>query len=499
MTTGSSPGPLDSAFTLLADRLYLLSTPSVPRDDATHHYFSVDKTLTYLPFATDFGPLNLGQIFVFCGLLSSKLKDPALSKKRIVHCTAPDAQSRSNACVLMGAFCVLVLHQTPDEANRPYLACYPPLIGFRDASSGPSTFSLTVLACLRGLFRAQATDIFNVRTFDLEAYQFYEQVDNGDMNWIIPERILAFAGPVSNPVPDHPFAPECYIPYFQKHKVQAVVRLNTKMYDRLSFTRAGIRHYDLFFPDGSIPSDAIVKRFLQILETHPKGAVAIHCRAGLGRTGTLIACHLMKHYRFSAEEAIAYLRICRPGSVIGPQQHFLTHIQQKLWRQGAQFRQAQETSEGKRERERIPVVKGEKGRERESGAPKETPKRERGPSSRTASLTRTTTVNSPLLATGVKQQLQQLTLEQQPHSPTKNMPESRHVAHGAMVTRTPKRDRRDKGQGFDRERERDGASAMNPGHPYYSRLGNSSSASQEREREEALSMSVRGMSLTKKR
>lgn len=45
--------------------------------------------------------------------------------------------------------------------------------------------------------------------------------------------------------------------------------------------------------------------------------------AGLGRTGTLIGCYLMKHYRFTAAEAIAWIRICRPGSIIGPQQNFL--------------------------------------------------------------------------------------------------------------------------------------------------------------------------------
>lgn len=45
--------------------------------------------------------------------------------------------------------------------------------------------------------------------------------------------------------------------------------------------------------------------------------------AGLGRTGTLIGCYLMKQYRFTAAEAIAWIRMCRPGSVIGPQQNFL--------------------------------------------------------------------------------------------------------------------------------------------------------------------------------
>ena len=77
----------------------------------------------------------------------------------------------------------------------------------------------------------------------------------------------------------------------------------------------------------------IVKKFLDISEGL-NGALAVHCKAGLGRTGTLIACYIMKHYKFTAAECIAWLRICRPGSVIGPQQHFLEEKQSWLWAQG---------------------------------------------------------------------------------------------------------------------------------------------------------------------
>ena len=60
----------------------------------------------------------------------------------------------------------------------------------------------------------------------------------------------------------------------------------------------------------------MVDRFLRIVEA-ADGVVAVHCLAGLGRTGTLIGCYVMKHFGFTARETIAWLRICRPGSVIG--------------------------------------------------------------------------------------------------------------------------------------------------------------------------------------
>lgn len=54
-------------------------------------------------------------------------------------------------------------------------------------------------------------------------------------------------------------APESYIDYFQKHNVTAVVRLNKKFYDAKRFSDHGIDHFDLFFVDGSTPSDSIVR------------------------------------------------------------------------------------------------------------------------------------------------------------------------------------------------------------------------------------------------
>jgi cell division cycle 14 len=128
--------------------------------------------------------------------------------------------------------------------------------------------------------------------------------------------------------------PKDYLEVFRHKRVSAVVRLNSKEYDRQEFIRAGIKHFDLFFEDCTVPTDALVHRFFAIMERET-GVVAVHCLAGLGRTGTLIALWIMTRHGFTADEAIGYLRIVRPGSVIGPQQQYLRAAEGRAWRCGA--------------------------------------------------------------------------------------------------------------------------------------------------------------------
>ena len=42
----------------------------------------------------------------------------------------------------------------------------------------------------------------------------------------------------------------------------------------------------MYFTDGSVPSMQLVSKFLKIMKSC-HGAVAVHCKAGLGRTGTM--------------------------------------------------------------------------------------------------------------------------------------------------------------------------------------------------------------------
>ncbi|XP_016317733.1 dual specificity protein phosphatase CDC14AB isoform X2 [Sinocyclocheilus anshuiensis] len=328
---------LIGATEFIKDRLYFATLRSKPKSTANTHYFSTDEEFVYENFYADFGPLNLAMLYRYCCKLNKKLKSFTLTRKRIVHYTSFDQRKRANAAVLIGAYAVIYLKKTPEEAYRALIsgsnASYLP---FRDASFGNCTYNLTVLDCLQGIRKALQHGFLNFETFDVNEYEHYERVENGDLNWIVPGKLLAFSGPhpkskIENGYPLH--APEAYFPYFRKHNVTNIVRLNKKIYDAKRFTDAGFDHYDLFFVDGSTPSDVITRRFLHVCES-TDGAVAVHCKAGLGRTGTLIGCYLMKHYRFTAAEAIAWIRICRPGSIIGPQQHYLEEKQASLWAHG---------------------------------------------------------------------------------------------------------------------------------------------------------------------
>lgn len=64
----------------------------------------------------------------------------------------------------------------------------------------------------------------------------------------------------------------------------------------------------------------------------------MHCFAGMGRTGTLIACYMIKHLDFSASEATAWCRLCRYGSIIGVQYKFLERHESVLKLMGLQYK-----------------------------------------------------------------------------------------------------------------------------------------------------------------
>jgi cell division cycle 14 len=105
------------------------------------------------------------------------------------------------------------------------------------------------------------------------------------MNWIIPGKLMAFASPYStNELPSgiKVCTAADIVPIFQSLKINHVIRLNRKYYSSHEFLHYGIKHTELYFRDGSVPPDSVRDKFLEIARS--PDVIAIHCKAGLGRT-----------------------------------------------------------------------------------------------------------------------------------------------------------------------------------------------------------------------
>ncbi|KAI9674845.1 MAG: cell division control protein 14 [Trizodia sp. TS-e1964] len=319
-------------------------------------YFSIDKSLLYNAFHHDFGPLHIGHLYRFAVHLHDILGDPENKDRPVVFWSNADAKSRANAACILACYMVLIQSWPPHLALAPISQADPPFMPFRDAGYSQADYGITVQDVVYGVWKAKEQELCGLSEFSLEEYEKFERVDMGDFNWLTPS-FLAFASPqsastdtipVSSPqfkalpstaeevnASDIPGAFKNILCHFKARDVGLVVRLNSILYSPSYFTAMGINHVDMIFDDGTCPPLPLVRKFITLahetINVHKKG-IAVHCKAGLGRTGCLIGAYLIYRHGFTANEIISFMRFMRPGMVVGPQQHWL-HLNQGSFRE----------------------------------------------------------------------------------------------------------------------------------------------------------------------
>lgn len=309
----------------LKGKIYLFVSDEKPEDNEDFVYFTIEDSLPYNNFNLDFGPLHVGHLYRFAVALHKILNEPSNKNKCVGFYSSNDNKQRSNAACILCCYMVLIQNWAPHQVLLPLAQIDPPFMPFRDAGYSHADFEITIQDVVYGVWRAKERNLIDMRSFNLEEYEQYERVDQGDLN-ILANDFIPFASPKQS----RPGAPlnepfKKVLEFFTKQNVKLVVRLNSHLYDKREFTKRNIQHVDMIFEDGTCPTMEFVHKFIGAAETviSKGGKVAVHCKAGLGRTGCLIGAYLIYTHGFTANECIAYMRIIRPGMVVGPQQHWL--------------------------------------------------------------------------------------------------------------------------------------------------------------------------------
>lgn len=128
------------------------------------------------------------------------------------------------------------------------------------------------------------------------------------MPFIHPERRMSGGGALT--------AFEDELAMLYSSGVRAVVSLLNIPSDAPVYESAGFAFLCLPVPDGGAPTIEQAGEFVRFVGEHQAAGrpVAVHCEAGLGRTGTMLAVYLISQGE-TAEKAIQRIRVVEPVAV----------------------------------------------------------------------------------------------------------------------------------------------------------------------------------------
>lgn len=286
----------------------------ITSSDYHDSYNSLDK---------DFGPIHILDIINFCNYINLLINFEKIINRNIVYYTYNSKNSIDllNLVLLSGCYLIFYKNYTPENViyDLHNIFNYFPNY-YNDCISNFGGYKISLIDCWFSLYHAINIKVININTFDNNDYEYLINYCERDMN-IIGNKFLAMTCPSKkiDSVKDE----------LLKRNINLVLRLNgSDKYDTKLFEINKIKVIDLYFQDHSTPNIKLIKKFMNLVNgIEYDKLVAIHCTAGLGRTGLLICIWLIIKLNFTPKNAIAYIRMIRPGSIMGYQGVFLESIE----------------------------------------------------------------------------------------------------------------------------------------------------------------------------
>ena len=126
-----------------------------------------------------------------------------------------------------------------------------------------------------------------------------------NFSWLIDKKLAGSAIPTSKEE----------VTWLHEQGVKSIVTIREEPLDKNWIEN--MKYLHVLSDDMGVPSfDDLVNSIEFIRERiRNNEPVLIHCLAGMGRTGTLLACYLIKYEKMSAENAIQHVREKRHGSI----------------------------------------------------------------------------------------------------------------------------------------------------------------------------------------
>ena len=144
-----------------------------------------------------------------------------------------------------------------------------------------------------------------------------------NFGWVLEDELAGSQGPAS--LQD--------LFFLHDQGVRAVIRMEERTI--AADTGSMVDLVDMFepVPDFTPPELEQIQRMIEFIDqqTGERKPVVVSCYAGIGRTGTVLACYLV-HRGEEPAEAINRLRQLRPGSIQTPEQEAAVH-QYAAWAQ----------------------------------------------------------------------------------------------------------------------------------------------------------------------